>query len=85
MADSGQELLLGPTVESIGVVGAQIVVFCGWRKRSVNEFRNTVGYNIIDTKTGVVAKGLDEKGMEGLLRRKNLGVPSMESPAKYFR
>lgn len=84
VANSEKELILGPTIESVGIIDSEIVVYCGWQQRSVNGFHNTVGYNVIDTKVGSVVKGLDEKAMMSALRGKNLAVPSLNSPAKYF-
>jgi hypothetical protein len=85
VANSANELIVGPTIETIGVSGAIIVAYCGLEKRVVNGFENTMGYNIVDTRSGVVTKQLTEEGVRTQLGRLNIEVPKMQSPSSLLK
>src|SRR5689334_18371244 len=85
VANSANELIVGPTIKTIGVTGNLIVANCGLEKRTVNGFENTTGYNIIDTRSGTVTKQLTEEGMRAQLRRLNAEVPKMQSPSSLLK
>jgi hypothetical protein len=85
VAKSANELIVGPTIETIGVSGDLIVANCGLEKRTVNGFENTTGYNIIDTRSGLVTKRLTEEGMRTQLGRLNKEVPKMQSPSSLLK
>jgi hypothetical protein len=80
IANPDSELVVGPTIESIGLVGDLVVAYCGWEKSSANGFENTVGYNIVDTRNKNLLKNLSENEMREELKRLNLTMPRMESP-----
>jgi len=84
VAKSDRELVLGPTIEKIGMQNEVIVVYCGMENRAVNGFTNTVGYNVIFAKTGEVVKGLNEQQLHDLLQARNVLPPQLEAPQKYF-
>ena len=77
VADARNELIVGPIIEAIGLAPGIIVVDCGTEKRVVNGFENTVGFNVIDTKSGAVTKLLSREQAEGQLRARGLDMPEM--------
>lgn len=82
VANPQRELLLGPTVIAIGVVGDHVVAFCGWERRVANGFQNTIGYNIIDTRSGAVVRKLTEAEARAWMESQRLAFPSMRSPSE---
>jgi len=85
VAKADGELLLGPTIEKIGISNDVVVVYCGWQERSVNGFAATVGYNIIYTRTGEVVKRLTEQQLREALRQRNTQMPQLDVPQKFLR
>lgn len=85
VANAQRELLLGPTLISVGVVDNFVVAFCGWEATESNGFANTVGYNIVDTTNGQVVKKLSEAEARTWIESKGLAFPTMESPSKIMK
>jgi len=84
VANAENELILGPRIETIGLASGAIVVNCGSDDVVVNGFKNTVGYNLIDTQTGQVTKGLTRAAMEQKLLSIHLSMPEMRSLSSYL-
>jgi hypothetical protein len=85
IANARDELILGPNIETIGIATGTIVVNCGLDEVVVNEFANTVGFNLIDTRTGVIWKGLTAGEAEEKLKSRNISMPEMRPLASYLR
>jgi hypothetical protein len=81
LANPQRELLLGPTLVSIGIVDPYVVVYCGWENSERNGFANTVGYNILNTKDGLIEKRLSEDAARAWLTLRGLQFPTMSSPS----
>jgi hypothetical protein len=81
VADPQHELLLGPTLVSVGVVDQFVVAFCGWEASERNGFSNTVGYNILDTRSAQVVKKLSEEEARNWLSARGLEMPVLQSPS----
>ena len=85
VADAGNELILGPKIEAIGTAPGVIVVNCGLDDVVVNGFANTVGLNLIDTRTGKITKRLTAAEAEQELASRNRSMPAMRPPSSYLR
>lgn len=85
IANPSDELLIGPTIKTIGITGEVIIAYCGMEKTVVNGFENTTGYNIVDTRTGAVTSRLTEESMRSQLGTLNLKEPKMVSPSALLR
>jgi RHS repeat-associated protein len=85
VADSSNELVVGPTIESIGLAPGFIIVNCGTEERVVNGFANTVGFNLIDTKTGTVTKRLTKEQAVAELRTRGVNFPDMRPFASFVQ
>jgi hypothetical protein len=81
VATPTNELIIGPTIKSMGVTGDIVVVDCGLEKSVVNGFENTTGFNIVDTRTGVVTYNLTEESMKIQLSTLHAREPEMQSPS----
>jgi hypothetical protein len=84
IGDAQDTLILGPQIETIGVAPGVIVVNCGLNEVVVNEFANTVGFNLIDTRTGVIWKGLTAAEAEQKLKSRNIPMPEMRPLSSYL-
>ena len=84
IANAQNRLILGPEIETIGIVSGVIVVNCGLKEGVTNGFANTVGYNLIDTRTGEVIKGLTAAEAEQKLRSRGSPMPEMRPPYSYW-
>ena len=85
VANAENELLLGPDIESIGLAPGVIVVNCGEREVVVNEFKNTAGFNVIDTTNGAIVRGLTAEGAAADLRSRGSSMPQMRPLASYLK
>ncbi len=81
VADPQRELLLGPTLVSVGVLDQVVVAFCGWEKTERNGFANTVGYNILDTTSAQIVKNLSEEEARKWFSARGLDMPALQSPS----
>lgn len=77
VANAQRELLLGPSLKSVGISGDLIVVFCGWEPTVANGFRNTVGYSVLDTRTGQLVTGLNEQQANAEMRLRGQNMPEL--------
>lgn len=82
VANPQRDLLLGPSLKSIGVSGDLVVAFCGWEPIVTNGFKNTIGYSLLDTKTGQIVRGLDEQQVKAEVTRLGHHMPEMASPQR---
>ena len=85
IANPTDELIIGPTIKTVGITGDVIVAYCGMEKTVANGFENTRGYNIVDTRSGAVTTRLTEEGMRAQLSASNLKEPKMQSPSALLR
>jgi hypothetical protein len=85
IADGRNELILGPEIEAIGIAPGTIVVDCGLKDVVVNQFANTVGFNVIDTRTGVIWKRLTAAGAAEKLRALGSPMPEMRPLSSYLQ
>lgn len=81
VANPQRELLVGPTLISIGVTNNVVIAFCGWEATERNGFANTVGYNILDTKSGEIVRKLSEAEARTWIESRGLQFPVLESPS----
>lgn len=81
VANPQRELLLGPTLVSIGVTNNFVIAFCGWETTERNGFANTVGYNILDTDSGQIVRKLSETEARSWIESKGLQFPILQSPS----
>jgi hypothetical protein len=84
VANADNELILGPKIETIGLASDVIVVNCGLDKVVINEFANTVGFNLIDRRTGEITKGLTAAEAEQELRSRQRSMPEMRPLSSYL-
>jgi hypothetical protein len=84
IANSENELILGPRIEKIGLAPGVIVVNCGRDKVVINGFANTVGFNLIDIQTGQVTKGLALSDVEAALKSRDIPMPEMRALSSYL-
>jgi hypothetical protein len=84
VANAQNELILGPEIETIGIVSGVIVVDCGLNEGVTNGFANTVGFNLIDTRNGEITKGLTAAEAEQELRSRGSSMPEMRPPYSYW-
>lgn len=85
IANAQNELILGPEIETIGIVSGVIVVNCGLKEVVVNRFANTVGFNLIDTRNGEIIKGLTAAEAEQELRSRGSSMPEMRPLSSYLQ
>jgi hypothetical protein len=85
VANSESELILGPRIETIGLAPGVIVVNCGRDEVVINGFANTVGFNLIDTQTGQITKGLALSDVEVTLKSRDIPMPEMRALSSYLR
>jgi hypothetical protein len=85
VATPTDELIVGPTIRTIGIAGPVIVAYCGTEKTVANGFQNTTGYNVVNTRTGAVTLSLTEESMRAQLAALNIQVPKMQSPSELLR
>jgi hypothetical protein len=85
IGDAQNTLILGPEIETIGIAPGVIVVNSGLNEVVVNEFENTVGFNLIDTRTGEIIKGLKAAEAEQKLRSRGSSMPEMRPLSSYLR
>jgi hypothetical protein len=84
IANAQNELILGPEIETIGIAPGVIVVNCGLNKVVFNGFENTVGFNLIYTRTGEIMKGLTAAEAEQKLRSRGSSMPEMRPLSSYL-
>jgi hypothetical protein len=85
IADPQRELLFGPTLVSVGIVDEFVVAFSGWESTERNGFYNTVGYNILDTKSAQVVKKLTQEEARNWFSAKGLEMPALQSPSELLQ
>jgi hypothetical protein len=83
VAKADNELILGPRIKTIGIAPGVIIVDCGSDEVVVNGFANTLGFNLIDTRTGAVRKGLTLDDVRKELASRNIAVPAMRELSSY--
>ncbi len=84
VADAGNELILGPEIETIGIAPGVIVVNCGPNKIVAEGRANTAGFNLIDMATGQVTKGLTSTQAEQHLGSRQIAMPEMRPLSSYL-
>lgn len=84
IADSKNELILGPKVKEIGISPVAIVVYCGDEQVTVNGFSNTTGFNIIELDSGRLKKNLVFAEVEEYMRAKGISIPKMYPLRSYL-
>lgn len=84
VANAADELILGPKIKAIGIAPGMIVVDCGTDEVVINGFANTVGFNLIDTKTGKVTKGLTLSEAQEAFKSSDAALPEMRKPSSYL-
>ena len=80
VANPQRELILGPTLISVGVINNFVIAYCGWDTTERNGFANTVGYNILDTSDGRTVRKLSEAEARLWIESKGLHFPTMQDP-----
>lgn len=84
IANVENDLILGPEIEAIGIAPGVIVVDCGLKDVVVNQFANTVGFNVIDTRTGIIWKRLTAAEAEQKLGAQGRAMPEMQPLSSYL-
>jgi hypothetical protein len=84
VANAANDLILGPEIETIGIAPGVIVVNCGPKKIVADGLENTAGFNLLDTRTGVIWKGLTAAEAEQKLRSRNVTMPEMRPLSSYL-
>jgi hypothetical protein len=84
VANADNELILGPEIETIGLAPGVIVVNCGLNKVAPEGRANTVGFNLVDTQTGVIWKGLTAAEAEQKLKSRKISMPEMRPLSSYL-
>ena len=84
VANAQNELILGPEIETIGIAPGVIVVNCGPNKIVADGLENTIGFNLIDTRTGVIWKSLTAAEAEQKLRSRGSSIPEMRPLSSYL-
>jgi hypothetical protein len=84
VANAGNELILGPEIETIGIAPGVIVVNCGRNKIVADGLENTAGFNLIDTRNREIIKGLTAAEAEQKLRSRGSSMPEMRPLSSYL-
>lgn len=84
VANAQNELILGPEIETIGIAPGVIVVNCGPKKIVADGLENTAGFNLLDTRTGVIWKGLTATEVEQKLKSRKISMPEMRPLSSYL-
>jgi hypothetical protein len=84
VANAEDELIFGPKIKAIGIAPGVIVVDCGPDEVVINGFANTVGFNLVDTKTGKVTKRLTLSEAQEALKSRGAALPEMREPSSYL-
>lgn len=83
IAKPDDELIFGPSKE-IGISGDFIFVYCGSEKIIRNGFVSTPGYNIVNTKNGLIYREISNADLDALLVRISIKKPLMKSASSYL-
>jgi hypothetical protein len=77
VAAPNQALLVGPDVKELAVTGEVIVIRCGGERKTINGFTGTVGYNIVDSRSGQLFTNLTDAEYHARLKELNVEQPRL--------
>lgn len=84
LAAPDNELIAGPKLKSVAISDPYVIAFCGWDRAEANGFENTVGYTVVDTRTGAIDRFLSEGSFSSAMRSRGV-VVTLEPARQRFR